>query len=82
MDEQPAPVRKTRRERFKDVATRRTRRLLADIRLLANCANKSAYEYTDADVEKVFGAIEREVAAARARFEKKPKQKDVEFAIE
>lgn len=82
MDEPQGHVRKSRRERFRDVATRRTRRLLGDIRRLANCANRSAYEYTDADVEKIFGAIEREVAAARARFDRRPKQKEVDFAID
>ena len=82
MDEVPERPRKSRRERFKDVATRRTRRLLIDIRKLANCANRSAYDYSEGDVEKIFGAIEREVAAARARFERRPKEKEVDFSIE
>ena len=81
VDPQTPPA-KPRRERFKRVAERRTRRLLADIRLLANCANRSAYDYSDGDVEKIFGAIEREVATARSRFERKQKQKEVEFSIE
>lgn len=60
--------RKTKRERFLVVAQRRTERILHDLRLLANCGNRGAYEYTDADVAKIFDAIEREMQRARGRF--------------
>jgi len=82
VEEQTATRKKTRRERFMHVATRRTRQLLKDIRRLANCSNRSAYEYEEADVTKIFSAIESEVAAARARFDKKAQRKEVEFSLE
>lgn len=76
-DAKSAGRRKTRRERFVIVAARRTRAVLRDLRLLGNCGNLSAYEYAERDVEKIFDAIEREVALARARF-KSPKRREEE----
>ncbi len=44
----------TREERFKRVATRRTNDILRRISILGNCANRSAYAYTDEDINKIF----------------------------
>ena len=38
------------------------------IRVLSNCANPYAYEYSEEDVRKMFAAIEQELKAARAKF--------------
>jgi hypothetical protein len=69
---------KTPRERFLTVAEKRTLRVLKDLRLLGNCGNRRAYEYSEEDVEKVFGAIERELARTRAKFEG---DKDIDFTL-
>ena len=58
----------TRKERFRRVATRRTNYILNRIRILGNCSNKSAYFYTEEDVQKIFSAIEKELRGTRARF--------------
>ena len=58
----------TRKERFIRVATRRTNDILNRIRILGNCSNKSAYVYTEEDVQKIFSAIEKELRGTRARF--------------
>jgi len=71
---------RTKRDRFVDVATRRMKRLLRDFRLLGNCANRSAYEYSDADVNKVMAAIELETQALRARFQR-GSSKEVDFKL-
>ena len=42
------------------------------LRLLGNCSNKLAYEYTDRDVSKIFSAIETAVADAKKRFKNTP----------
>lgn len=73
--------RKTRRERFLEVAARRTRTILDDLRKLGNCGNRSAYEYSDADVEKIFGAIEQELTAARLRF-RTEEAKRIDFSLD
>lgn len=59
----------TRRERFKKVAVQRTNKIINYIRLLGNCSNKNNYEYTEADIKKIFLAIEKELKISRAKFE-------------
>lgn len=39
-----------------------------DIRLIGNLSNRSAYEYTDEDVRKIFRALQKEVETAKGRF--------------
>lgn len=60
----------SKRDAFLRLAEKRTNAVLERIRILANCANPYAYEYTEEDVRKVFGAIERELKLARAKFER------------
>jgi hypothetical protein len=74
-------TRKSRRARFVEVAGKRTNRVLRELQLLGNCGNKSAYEYTDADVARMFAAIEQELETARARF-RKPEKEQVKFTFE
>lgn len=59
----------TKRDAFVRLATRRTTAVIERIRVLSNCANPYAYEYTEEDVKKIFGAIERELRAARTKFQ-------------
>ena len=47
----------TRRDRFEKVASRRTQKILDYLDSLANCSNRNNYEYTEADVRKMFKAI-------------------------
>jgi hypothetical protein len=58
----------TREQRFKRIAEKRTNDIMRRIRLLGNCSNRSAYDYTDQQVAKIFAAIDKEVREARARF--------------
>jgi hypothetical protein len=59
----------TKRERFVRIAEARTNRVLDDLRLLGNCSSKKNYEYSDADVRKIFSAIEKELKVAKARYQ-------------
>ena len=68
-----------RRRRFFRVAERRTREILHKLRLLGNCSNKSAYSYTEEEVEHIFSAIQDQLDAARARYE--PSKREVEFRL-
>lgn len=58
----------SKRERFVRIAESRTNRILDQLKLLGNCANKHNYDYTDEDVRKIFSAIEKEVKAAKGKF--------------
>ncbi len=56
-------------ERFVRIAEARTNKIIDMIQLLGNCSNRSTYEYTKEDVKQIFGAIESELRAARAKFD-------------
>ncbi|MBQ4531332.1 MAG: hypothetical protein IJA36_12120 [Lachnospiraceae bacterium] len=58
-------------ENFVRLANKRTNKILEDIEILGNLANKNQYEYTDEQVEKIFNAIEKELATTKESFKKK-----------
>jgi len=60
----------SKEERFKRIASLRTHRVLNDLRLLANCSNKSIYSYKEEDITKIFNAIEKELKRIKALFSK------------
>ena len=57
-----------KREAFRRLAERRTNTIVDKVRILGNLANRSAYDYAEEDLRKIFGAIEDELKVARARF--------------
>jgi hypothetical protein len=61
-------MQETRHERFKRIVTKRTNEVLDKIRILGNCANKSSYEYTDEEVNKIFLEIDKQLKLTKARF--------------
>lgn len=58
----------TKREKFVRLANARTNKVLEMIALIGNLGNKSNYEYTETDVEKIFRTIENELKEARKKF--------------
>lgn len=58
----------TNRERFVRIAEARTQKIIDTIRLLGNCSNSYAYEYTQKDIDKIFSTIEAELKAAKTKF--------------
>ena len=58
----------TRNERFRRIATKRTNEILEKIRILGNCSNRSSYEYTDEEVNKIFSEIEKQLKLIKAKF--------------
>jgi len=59
-----------KRERFEKVASNRVQKVINFLELIANCANKNNYEYSEKDVELMFKEINRAVKEARVMFEK------------
>ena len=70
-----------KRERFIRVATRRTNVVLKRIAVLSNCANRSAYEYTEDEVNRIFNEIERELRTAKTRFQLGKNDRKGEFKL-
>lgn len=72
----------SKRDRFVRLAAKRTSGVIKKVRTLAACSNHASYEYTPADVAKMFGAIQKELDAAQERFRATgPKEKASEFTF-
>lgn len=56
------------RERFVRIAESRTNKILDMLRLLGNCSNTNNYSYTQKDVDQIFGTLEKELKATKAKF--------------
>ena len=67
-----------KRERFKRLGTQRTNTVLQRLKVLGNCSNRSAYDYSEEDVNKIFSEIERRVREIKAKFHF---PKDKEFKL-
>ena len=57
----------SKRDRFVRLAEARTNKILEMLRLLGNCSSKSNYEYTEADIRKIFTALEKEMKNTKNR---------------
>ncbi len=57
-----------KRERFKRLATQRTNVVLKKLKILGNCSNRSAYEYTEAEISKIFSEIDKAARNTKAKF--------------
>lgn len=58
----------SKRARFIKIAENRTNKIIDMLRLLANCSNKSNYEYDEDDVKQIFTAIEKELKNTKNAF--------------
>lgn len=56
-------------EKFIRLAEARTNKLIDTIRLLGNLSNPYHYEYTQLQVDAMFGAIQKELDEQRKKFE-------------
>jgi hypothetical protein len=57
-----------KRDRFKRLAVYRTNEVLRRLKVLGNCANRSAYNYNEEDINKIFSEIERKTKEIKAKF--------------
>lgn len=70
-----------KKENFKRLAEARTEKVLAMLDLIGNLSNKSFYEYTDEEVEKIFKAIARSVESNKEKFNKNKDNKKRRFTL-
>ncbi|MBI4225586.1 hypothetical protein HY612_00570 [Candidatus Roizmanbacteria bacterium] len=64
----------TRQEKFKRLASQRTNATLDKLRLIGNLSNKSNYDYSDADIKKIFNAIDTQLKGVKSKFLSKNRQ--------
>lgn len=58
----------SKKERFKRLATQRTNTILLKLKVLGNCSNRSAYDYNEQEINKIFTEIERKIRETKAKF--------------
>lgn len=75
-------IQETKRDKFVRLAETRTNKIIDMLQLLGNCSNTSAYDYTQQDVEKIFGAIENELKEAKKKFNKVESKKSSRFTLD
>lgn len=66
-----------KQERFKKIATARTNKVLNDLRLLSNCANKNNYSYSQEEVNEILHAIDEGVRDLKAAYLAKKDRKEM-----
>lgn len=57
------------RQKFVRLANRRVTNAIKAIQLVGNLSNRSNYDYSDADVNKIIKALQDELGACKKRFE-------------
>lgn len=68
-----------RRDNFKRLAAKRTNEVLRKIKILGNCSNRSNYDYSEEEVNKIFSEIERKLREAKSRFTFPNRDKEFKF---
>ena len=58
----------SKRERFKRLAEQRTISVLHKIKVLGNCSNRSAYEFTEDEINRIFTTIDKMVKETKSKF--------------
>lgn len=58
----------SKREKFVELAEARVNKTLKDLQLIGNLSNRSAYEFNEGDIRKMFAALQKALDAAKARF--------------
>ena len=58
----------TKNEKFKRLAEARTNEVLKKLQVLGNCSNRSAYNYSEEEISKIFNIIDKTVKKTRMRF--------------
>ena len=58
----------SKNQRFRRLAASRGNRLIREITLLGNLANKKNYSYSEDEVERLFVPIERELSETKKLF--------------
>jgi len=70
---------KTKKDRFKRVASRRVENILKGIRSLSKCSNINNYEYQEDDLNKMVKAIKEELRLMETQYKKNLKNNTESF---
>lgn len=70
-----------KRDKFVSLAESRTVNAIKAIRVIGKLGNKSAYDFNEADVKKIVGALNREIEALKARMTSSGGKENVDFKL-
>ena len=73
---------RNKRAKFVKLAESRVNRAIKELRLIGNLSNRSAYEFSDEDIRKIFRTLQKELEGAKARFVSGGKSGSDGFRIE
>ncbi|MBU2659860.1 hypothetical protein [Bacillus cabrialesii] len=68
-------VQNERNKRFKNLAEKRTQKILDTLDLIANLSVKNNYDYSEEEVNEMFSAIENKTSEVKKLFIKQKTQK-------
>lgn len=71
----------SKREKFVQLAESRTANAMRAIRVIGKLGNKSHYDYSETDVKKIVGALNREIEALKAKMGDKSGRDEVDFKL-
>lgn len=77
------PAMSPKRAKFEELATARVKRAIKAIRIVANMGGRARYNYDfdSGDVDKIAGALGKEVEALSAKMISPGRQLDIEFDL-
>ena len=70
-----------KRDKFVELAEGRTRNAIKAIRVIGKLGNKNAYEFSEADVNKIAKALIREIDLMKARMSSTGGKESVDFTL-
>ena len=70
-----------KREKFVELAERRTVNAIKAIRVIGKLGNRTAYDYSDADVTKIVKALNDEIEALKSRMKSSGRPDSIEFKL-
>lgn len=70
-----------KREKFRDLAEKRTNRALDAISKIGNLSNRQLYEWEDGEVRKVIKALKEAVSEVENRFASPKGKSDAKFKL-
>ncbi len=70
-----------KREKFVELAQKRTINAIKAIRVIGKLGNRSAYDYTDTDVNKIIRGLNDEIEALRSRLKRSGRSETIEFKL-
>jgi hypothetical protein len=70
------------RKKFIELAEKRVRRALKDIKLIGNLSNRSNYVYTEKDVKKIHRTLQSALSEMKMRFERNGDDAEADFKLD